>query len=56
LVVTRPLRGLLFEISPTDPLTLVGTCVALLAIALLTSWVPARRDAAIGPSEARRGV
>lgn len=52
--VTRVLRGLLFEISPTDPTTLAGTCVALMAIALLATWVPARRAAAIDPAEALR--
>jgi predicted permease len=54
--VTRVLRGLLFEISPTDPIALGGTCAALFAIALLASWGPARRAASIDPAEAlRRG-
>ena len=54
LATTRLLRGLLYEISPTDPLALSGTCVALLLIAAVASWVPARRAAAIDPLEALR--
>ena len=54
LVTTRLLRGLLYEVSPTDPLALGGTCLILLAIAALASWIPARRAAAIDPLEALR--
>ena len=45
LAATRLLRGLLYDVSPTDPLTLGATCLALLAISLLASWIPARRAA-----------
>lgn len=54
LATTRLLQGLLYEVSPTDPLALGGTCVVLLVIAALASWVPARRAAAIDPLEALR--
>jgi ABC-type antimicrobial peptide transport system permease subunit len=54
LATTRLLRGLLYEVSPTDPLALGGTCVTLLVIAAVASWVPARRAAAIDPLEALR--
>jgi len=54
LATTRLLRGLLYEVSPTDPLALGGTCLTLLAIAGLASWIPARRAAAIDPLEALR--
>ena len=56
LSVTRLLRGLLYDISPTDPLTLVSTCVGLLLMAGLASWVPARRAASVDPSEALRST
>ena len=48
------LRGLLFEISPTDPLTfIVVPCVLALA-ALAGGWFPARRAAKIDPMVALR--
>jgi ABC-type antimicrobial peptide transport system permease subunit len=51
---TRVLRSLLFDVSPTDPLT-VGTVTALLALAAIAaSWVPARRAARLQPTEALR--
>lgn len=52
--VTRLLRGFLYDVSPTDPLTLVATCLVLLGIAALASWVPARAASAIDPAEALR--
>jgi putative ABC transport system permease protein len=41
--VTRVIRALLYEISPTDPLTFAGVVPLLVAAALLACWVPARR-------------
>jgi putative ABC transport system permease protein len=52
--VTRFLRGLLYDVSPTDPVTLGGTCAVLLLVALVASWLPARRAAAMDPVEALR--
>jgi len=52
--VTRFLQSLLYDVSPTDPLTLIGTCIVLLLVALAASWIPARRAAAVDPSEALR--
>jgi hypothetical protein len=54
LSVTHLLRGLLYDVSPTDPLVLGATCVVLLVVALLASWIPARRAASVDPSEALR--
>lgn len=52
--VTRLLRGLLYDVSPTDPLTLVATSVVLLFVAFGASWIPARRASALDPVEALR--
>jgi putative ABC transport system permease protein len=52
--MTRYLGSLLFEVRPTDPLTLTGVCVLLAIIALVASWVPARRAARVDPLTALR--
>lgn len=46
---TRALRGLLFGIGPTDPLSYAAAVVALVVVALLASWVPARSAARVDP-------
>jgi ABC-type antimicrobial peptide transport system permease subunit len=51
---SRLLRGLLYGVSPTDFLTLSVTPIALLLVAFVASWLPARRAAAIQPAEALR--
>jgi putative ABC transport system permease protein len=54
LLVTKSLRSLLFGVSPFDPASFVGVSVLLAAIALLASYVPARRAAKVDPVEALR--
>jgi ABC-type antimicrobial peptide transport system permease subunit len=51
---TRGMAGALFQVSPTDPLTLGAVTALLLCVALVASWLPARRAAAIDPVEAMR--
>lgn len=55
LVLTRVLRGLLFGVGPTDPVTYVMAVPLFLVIALAACWVPARRAAGLPPIEALRG-
>jgi predicted permease len=52
--VTRLLRAFLFEVSPTDPLTLVAVSALLVSIAALACLVPARRAARLDPVSALR--
>ncbi|HEY9226588.1 MAG TPA: FtsX-like permease family protein, partial [Gemmatimonadaceae bacterium] len=52
--VTRFLRTLLFGVSPFDPASFVGVAAVLAAIALVASYVPARRAARVDPVEALR--
>ena len=54
LIATRTLTTLLHDVSATDPRTLLVATVALLAVALVACWLPARRAAAIDPLEAIR--
>jgi len=49
LVATRILRSMLFGVAPGDPTVLAAVAVLLAAVALLASWIPARRAAAVDP-------
>jgi len=51
---TRVLRSLLFEVTPTDPLTLVAVAGLLLAGAALATLLPARRASRVDPMVALR--
>jgi predicted permease len=54
IAATRVLRSLLFEVSPTDPLTLVAVGIFLVLLAALASYAPARRAARVDPIEVLR--
>jgi putative ABC transport system permease protein len=54
LLVTRFLGGLLYQVSPHDPLTLVGIAALLAAVALAACYLPARRATAVDPAIALR--
>jgi putative ABC transport system permease protein len=54
LAAGRALSGLLFEVSPVDPMTLAAATVLLLVAAALACVVPARRAARIDPMAALR--
>ena len=48
------IRSQLFGIAPSDPTTLGATVGVLVLVALLASWLPARRAAAVDPATAMR--
>lgn len=52
--LTRVLKGLLYNTSPTDPATLGAACLALLGAAWLATMLPARRAAQVDPITALR--
>jgi putative ABC transport system permease protein len=52
--ISSVLRGLLYGIKPSDPVTLAGVCVLLGALAIIACWIPARRATRIDPMTALR--
>jgi putative ABC transport system permease protein len=54
LLLTRLMRNLLYGVGATDPATFAGVSLLLLAVALLATWIPARRAVRIDPLEAIR--
>jgi predicted permease len=52
--VTRVLRGILFGVSPTDPMVLTTVTALLMGVSLAACWVPARRALRVNPMEALR--
>lgn len=54
LATTRFLRSLFVGVSPMDPATLLAVSTALLLVALLASYVPARRASGVDPVQAIR--
>jgi putative ABC transport system permease protein len=52
--VTRLMQSLLFRISPTDPATFMAVVVLFLCVALVASYIPARRATRIDPISALR--
>lgn len=53
-VLTRLMSTLLYGVRASDPLTYGIVAAALASIALVASWLPARRAAAVDPIEALR--
>jgi putative ABC transport system permease protein len=51
---TRVLRGMLYGVSPGDPMTFTAIVALVVAIALAACYLPARRAAHIDPTEALR--
>ena len=51
---SRVLETLLYGVSATDPMTYIGVASVLAAVALLASWIPARRAAGVDPAIALR--
>ena len=54
LILKMTLKGLLVGVSATDPLTLAATAAILLLVAVIASYIPARRAARVDPMIALR--
>jgi putative ABC transport system permease protein len=53
-LVTRYLTSLLFDVKPIDVMTFAGVALALVAVALVASIIPARRATKVDPLNALR--
>ena len=53
-LMSRLMSAMLYETSATDPLIFGASAALFLAVALLASYLPARRAAGIDPAEALR--
>ena len=54
LALQRVIGKLLFDVSPTDPLTFTVIAFLLIGVALLACWIPAKRAASVDPLVALR--
>jgi putative ABC transport system permease protein len=53
-IMTRFLSGMLYNISPHDPLTLAAVALLLALVATIASYIPARRAIKVDPMVALR--
>ena len=54
LVLTRVMRGVLYGVTSTDPLTFAGVAIVLLVVAAVASMIPALRATRVDPLVALR--
>lgn len=54
LLLSRYMTSLLYDLQPTDPLAYAAVSILLLGVALVASYLPARRAARIDPIVALR--
>ena len=54
-VLTQWIRGLLFQVSPTDPVMLAAATLGLIVVGLVATLIPARRATRVNPVIALRG-
>ena len=54
LLLTRAIRGMLFDVAPSDPLTFSFVAGMLVVVALVASYLPARRATRFDPMQSLR--
>ena len=53
-MVTRVVQTLLYNVTPSDPISFVGTTLVLAAVTILAGCVPAGRATSVDPAMALR--
>jgi ABC-type antimicrobial peptide transport system permease subunit len=53
-IVSRAIQGLLFGVTPSDPLTFTSVLAVLSTVAALAGYLPARRASRLNPLDALR--
>lgn len=54
IALTRYIEGMLYDVTPLDPLTYVAVVALFVAVTSLASYLPARRATRIDPMTALR--
>jgi ABC-type antimicrobial peptide transport system permease subunit len=54
IILSQSLRTFIYGIRATDPLTFIAMAIALIAVAVVACWVPARRATRVDPLVALR--
>ena len=52
--LSRHIRAMLFGITPADPATMIGAVAAMMLVAFLAGWFPARKASQLDPMVALR--
>ena len=52
--LTRVMEALLYNVGPTDPATYIAASIGLVVVALIATYLPARKAAGVNPVEALR--
>jgi len=56
LSVSRGMRSFLYRVTALDPLSVVSATAVLMVVAIVASYLPARRAALSAPAETLRGA
>jgi ABC-type antimicrobial peptide transport system permease subunit len=54
IILCRLFNSLLYDVSATDPLTLILTAILLFAVSLLACWIPTKKATRLHPMEVLR--